>query len=152
MWLPTILLHQILSLLQNEFHFKIHCLFLFLTVTLRKIKLYLELKHFLFLKEYILKDLVSYKTKVVVTFFLRLRNEFQAFPTKNWASCWFMVQAIRGLVFGKKWLEFISQSQIKSDYNFSKLPILTNTDLNLKTSTISLFDKRQNLNDFIWRI
>ena len=28
-------------------------------------------------------------------------------------------QLIRGLVFGVKWLEFISQSQIKGNYNFS---------------------------------
>ena len=29
------------------------------------------------------------------------------------------VQPIKGLVFGEKWLEFISLSQIKCDYNFS---------------------------------
>ena len=44
--------------------------------------------------------------KVVVTFYLRLRNEFQPFPAKNQASDWLTSagQPIRGLVFGRKWL------------------------------------------------
>ena len=63
-------------------------------------------------------------TKGVVTFYLRLKIEFQAFPTKNlasnWLTCW-LGQPIRGMVFGDEWLEFISQSQIKKEttYNFS---------------------------------
>ena len=55
-------------------------------------------------------------TKGVVSFYLKLKNEFQAFPTKNLASNWltsWLGQPIRGLVSGDKWLEFISQSQIK---------------------------------------
>ena len=35
-------------------------------------------------------------------------------------------QPIKGLVFGRKWLEFISLSQIKGDYNFRNLNILFN--------------------------
>ena len=62
--------------------------------------------------------LVRVSGKVVVTFYLRLRNEFEAFPTKNQASNPLTQgQPIRGLVFDGKWLEFISQSQIKGDYN-----------------------------------
>ena len=32
-------------------------------------------------------------------------------------------QLVRGLFFAKKWLKFISQSQIKGDYNFSSISI-----------------------------
>ena len=39
------------------------------------------------------------------------------FPPKTWPLIG--GQPIRGLVFGGKWLEFISQSQIKGDYNFN---------------------------------
>ena len=59
--------------------------------------------------------------RVVVTFYLRLRNEFQPFPAKNQASDWrtqLAVQPIRGLVFGGICLEFIYLSQIIGDYNF----------------------------------
>ena len=58
----------------------------------------------------------SYRqSKIVVTFYLRQRNEFQqSFPAKNLSYNWFTC-----LAFGGKWLEFISQSQIKGDCNFS---------------------------------
>ena len=59
------------------------------------------------------------ETKVVVTLYLRLRNEFQPFPAKQPGLADPAGQPIKGLGFGRKWLEFISQSQIKSDYNFS---------------------------------
>ena len=73
--------------------------------------------------------MVYYCAKGVVSFYLKLKNEFQAFPTKNlasnWLTCW-LGQPIRGLVFGDKWLEFISQSQIKKEttYNFSNYNLL----------------------------
>ena len=58
--------------------------------------------------------------KVVVTFYLRKRNEFLPFPAKKPGL--YLVdllgQPIRSLAFGGKWLEFISQSQIQGDYNF----------------------------------
>ena len=58
----------------------------------------------------------SYRqSKIVVTFYLRQRNEFQqSFPAKNLSYNWFTC-----LAFGGKWLELISQSQIKGDCNFS---------------------------------
>ena len=62
------------------------------------------------------------KIKVIVTFYLRLRNEFQTFPAKNHATNYVVAllgQPIRGLVFDSKWLEIISQSQIRGEYNFS---------------------------------
>ena len=60
--------------------------------------------------------------KVVVTFYLRLRDELLSFPNKNEVSEWLTKQVrqpIRDLVFGKKCVEFISLSQIKGYYNFS---------------------------------
>ena len=42
-------------------------------------------------------------------------HELKLFPHKKQASG----QPIKGLVFGRKWLEFISLSQITGDYNFS---------------------------------
>ena len=73
-------------------------------------------------------------TKVVVTFYLKLRNDFQPFSAKNQASNWLTWW---GLVFGRKWLEFISQSQIKGNYNFSNLPesqvCLDEIELKIKT-------------------
>ena len=59
--------------------------------------------------------------RVVVTFYLRLRNELQPYPTKNQASDWLTqlaVQPIRGLLFGGICLEFIYLYQIIGDYNF----------------------------------
>ena len=59
--------------------------------------------------------------RVVVTFYLRLRNEFKPYPTKNQASDWLTqlaVRPIRGLLFGGICLEFIYLYQIKGDYNF----------------------------------
>ena len=54
-------------------------------------------------------------TKVVVTFYLILRNEFQPFTMKKAGLrlADSLEQPIRGLVFGGKWQEFISLSQIK---------------------------------------
>ena len=73
-------------------------------------------------------------TKVVVTFYLKLRNDFQPFSAENQASNWLTWW---GLVFGRKWLEFISQSQIKGNYNFSNLPesqvCLDEIELKIKT-------------------
>ena len=61
--------------------------------------------------------------KVVVTFYLILINEFQSSDLSRQNSGLWLVdllgQPIRGLVFGGKWQEFISQSQIKGNYNFS---------------------------------
>ena len=55
--------------------------------------------------------------KVEVTFYLRLRNEFQTFLAKNQANP--AGQPIRDMIFGGKWLGLIFLSQIKGDYNFS---------------------------------
>ena len=55
----------------------------------------------------------SFFSKVVVTFYLKLRNEFQPFPRKK------PVNQLRGLVPGRKWLKYISLSQIIHDYNFN---------------------------------
>ena len=55
-------------------------------------------------------------TKVIVTFYLKSRNEFESFLVKTQDSNWVTFesgQPIRGLVFGGKWLEFISQSEIR---------------------------------------
>ena len=65
-------------------------------------------------------------TIVVVNSYMRLRNKFKLFPAKNQASDWLTQQVHcilglewrAGMVFGRQWLEFISQSQIKGDYNF----------------------------------
>ena len=62
------------------------------------------------------------KNKLYITFDLRQKNEFQPFSAKNQASqrlVDLLVQQIRSLVFGRKWMNFISQSQIKGDYNFN---------------------------------
>ena len=59
--------------------------------------------------------------RVVVTFYLSLRNEFKPYPTKNQASdllTQLAVQPIRGLLFGGICLEFIYLYQIIGDYNF----------------------------------
>ena len=54
--------------------------------------------------------------KVVVTFYLRLRNEFQPFPAKNLASDWLAQQVNK----------FISLSQVKGNYNqYMIQPLLT---------------------------
>ena len=57
--------------------------------------------------KYISKKLEISSFKVVVTFNLRLGNEFKPIPDKNQASDWLIRQV--------KWLE----SQIKGDHNFS---------------------------------
>ena len=59
-------------------------------------------------------------------FFNFLRNEFQPFPAKK-PGLWLvdlLGQPIRVLDFGEKWLEFISQSQIKGDYNFKLIHVI----------------------------
>ena len=58
--------------------------------------------------------------KVVVTFYLRLRNEILPFPRQKPGLSLAdpAGQLIRGLSFGGKGLKFISQSQIKGDHNF----------------------------------
>ena len=55
------------------------------------------------------------RNKVVVTFYLRLRNEFQQFLVKKPGPelVDLLSQPIRGLIFCGKWMKFISQSQIK---------------------------------------
>ena len=62
-------------------------------------------------------------TKVVVNSYMRLRNKFKLFPTKNQLTqqvhCTLGLEWQTGMVFGRKWLEFLSHSQIKGDYNFS---------------------------------
>ena len=52
--------------------------------------------------------------------YLRLRNEFHPFSAKNKASDWLtqQVNQFGAWFFDEKWLEFISQSKIKGDYNF----------------------------------
>ena len=61
-------------------------------------------------------------TKVVVNSYMRLRNKFKLFPTKNQLTqqvhCTPGLEWRTGMVFGRKWLEFISHSQTKGDYNF----------------------------------
>ena len=52
------------------------------------------------------------KIKVIVIFYLRLRNEFQTFPAKNHATNYvvdLLGQPIRGLVFCRKngWIHFL---------------------------------------------
>ena len=47
-------------------------------------------------------------------------------------------QPIRGLVFGGKWLEFISQSQTKGDYNFSSRYALGCPQLLLQQQQITI--------------
>ena len=57
---------------------------------------------------------------------LRLKNYFRVYRKKSLLPMNDKLVRVSGkvvvtcLVFGSKWLEFISQSQIKSDYNFSK--------------------------------
>ena len=63
------------------------------------------------------------KKMVFAIFYLRLKNEFQPFPPKP--GLWLADPAgepIRGLDFGGKCLEFISQ--INGDYNFHTLTVL----------------------------
>ena len=56
--------------------------------------------------------------KVVVTFYLKMRNEFRPFPTKGQASDWMNLQVkqLEAWLSGGKLLEFISLSQIKHEY------------------------------------
>ena len=62
--------------------------------------------------------------KVVVTFYLKMRNKFRPFPTKGQA--YLQVKQLEAWLSGGKLLEFISLSQIKHEYIlfFSKYIVL----------------------------